>query len=55
MFVQDKREFRWPEDKEWPIIYLEWTQCYVQAPSKQVSSGSNGHGSSRQFTLRGPS
>jgi len=54
LFIRDHESRNWPEDKEWPIIYLEWTQCYVLSPS-QPSGGSTGHGSSTQFALRRPS
>lgn len=54
LFVQDKMERKWPDDKRWPVIYLEWTQCFVMAPQQQQTAGSNGHGSSTQFTLRRP-
>jgi len=54
LFVRDKEERKWPDDKQWPIIYLEWTQCFVIAPEQSQTAGSNGHGSSTHFTLRRP-
>ena len=54
LFVQDHISRRQPDDKLWPIIYLEWTQCYVIAPKQTAQAGSNGHGSAKQFTLRRP-
>lgn len=53
LFIKDKCMERWPEDKLWPIVYLEWTQCYVQAPPKQMPIGGSPNGSQTQFTLRG--
>lgn len=56
LFVQDFIDRRFgdcDENRPWPIIYLEWTQCYVMSPP-QASSGSSGHGSTTQFTLRRP-
>jgi hypothetical protein len=53
MFVQDHIQRRWDEGKDWPVIYLEWTQCFVMAPP-QTHAGRNGHGSSTNFTLRRP-
>lgn len=53
MFVKDHETRRWPEDKEWPIIYLEWTQCVVMCP-QQTGTGSAGHGNTKQFALRRP-
>jgi hypothetical protein len=36
------------------IIYIEWTQLYVQAPPGYNKPGSNGNGrSSQNFTIRG--
>lgn len=52
LFFRDFIKRTWYDGKLWPVIYLEWTQCHVQAP--QTQAGSNGHGSARQFTLRGP-
>jgi len=54
MFVRDYCKRRWPEDKVYPIIYMEWTQCYVQSPKQTGTAGRKEHGSSRQFTLPRP-
>jgi len=51
LFVKDHEMRRWPDDKGWPIIYLEWTQCYTALPAKQSLSES---ANARQFTLRRP-
>lgn len=54
LFVQDHIE-RWREDgKKWPLIYLEWTQCFVIAPTKPGQAGRTRHGSTTNFTLRRP-
>jgi len=53
-FVKDHETRKWPDDWEYPKIWLEWTQLYVQAPPQVQGIGSNGHGSHRQFTLRRP-
>jgi len=52
MFVRGFKEFQWPDPEKEPIIYMEWTQVSVIAPPHQTSR--NGHGSSKQFTLRRP-
>jgi len=55
LFIRDHESRKWPDGKEWPIIYLEWTQLFVMAPRHTAQPiGSNGHGSSTQFTLRRP-
>jgi len=55
LFIQDHVQRRWDDDKPWPVIYLEWTQCFVMAPKQQqTNAGSNGHGSATNFTLRRP-
>ena len=54
LFIRDHIDRRYEDGKKWPIIYLEWTQCYIQAPPRQATPGSNGHGSATQFTLRSP-
>lgn len=53
VFVRDYIERKWTEDKEWPIIYLEWTQCYTYVP-QQIQARSTGNGSATNFTLRRP-
>jgi len=54
IFVRDFVERRWSTDKMYPMIYMEWTQCYVMSPKQQDLPGRQEHGSSRQFTLRRP-
>lgn len=52
MFTQDHINRRWHPEKLTQVIYLEWTQLYTLSPKHQP--GNNGHGSTRNFTLRGP-
>lgn len=54
LFVCDFKKDRWPDDKLWPIIYLEWTQCYTALPQKPTTSGSITNANAKQFTLRRP-
>jgi len=54
LFIRDFESRQWPDPKGWPIIYLEWTQCFVMAPKAQRTVGSKEHGSSTKFTLRRP-
>ena len=54
LFVCDYKKERWPDDKEWPIIYLEWTQCFAALPQRSSTGGSITNTNARQFTLRRP-
>jgi len=54
LFRQNHEIRRWPEDKLWPIVYLEWTQYYTGQPQKQPQGGSLTNANSKQFTLRRP-
>ena len=54
LFAQDHIERQWPLDKEWPIIYLEWTQFFAALPQKSSSARNVTNASTTQFTLRRP-
>ena len=52
LFTCDYIERHWDEDKQNMIVYIEWSQLYVQMPP-QAALGSNGNGNPHSFTLRG--
>jgi hypothetical protein len=55
MFVRDHIDRQRSDAGKWPIIYQEWTQlCVMATPTQAPSAGSNGHGSSTNFSLRRP-
>ena len=54
LFIQDHISRRWPDDQDWPIIYLEWTQCFTLLPPKSPIAGKLTNANQRQFTLRRP-
>ena len=54
LFRQDYVERRWPPDKEWPVIYLEWTQCFSSLPTQSPIAGKLTNANAKQFTLRRP-
>jgi hypothetical protein len=54
LFVQDFKRERWPDDKQCPTIYLEWTQCFTAMPQKTSTGGSIQNTNAKQFTLRRP-
>jgi hypothetical protein len=57
LFVQDyaHKEHAMVDGKLTTLIYLEWTQLYVQVPPGHSSIGSKGNGSSKtSFTIGGP-
>jgi hypothetical protein len=52
LFVCDYIDRQRVDGKLWPIIYLEWTQCYVIAPPRIKRNAA--YGSATRFTLRRP-
>jgi hypothetical protein len=53
LFTIDFVERHWNEEKQNMIIYVEWTQLYVQMPKGTNPIGGNGNGRSpTNFTLR---
>ena len=54
LFVKDHEMRRWPEDKLYPIVYLEWTQCFVLGPPRSSIHEEVNNGTSTRFTLRRP-
>jgi hypothetical protein len=54
LFKPDHEMRRWPDDKQWPVVYLEWTQYYTVLPQKLTQGGSLTNANPKQFTLRRP-
>jgi len=54
LFVQDHIDRQRPDSKQWPVIYLEWTQMCVMATPKQAAAGRTEHGSAIYYSQRRP-
>lgn len=50
LFTKDHEDRKWPDDKEWPIIYLEWTQLFALPKAQNSNSEVSKDGT--RFTLR---